>query len=89
MASSRATCWTCSRAGGQVAGGGRGGGDGALRYRMLEPIRQYARERLEASGRVYNVPTGEAERVRERHAQVLPGGGCRRGGSEGGRALIW
>ncbi|MDQ4042275.1 MAG: NB-ARC domain-containing protein, partial [Actinomycetota bacterium] len=35
--------------------------EGALRYRMLEPVRQYGLERLEASG--------EAERVRERHAQ--------------------
>lgn len=34
--------------------------DGSLRYRMLEPVRQYARERLEESG--------EKERVRERHA---------------------
>ncbi len=36
------------------------GEEGALRYRMLEPVRQYGRERLEESG--------EAERVRERHA---------------------
>ena len=35
--------------------------EGALRYRMLEPVRQYARERLEESG--------TAERVWERHAQ--------------------
>jgi hypothetical protein len=35
-------------------------GRGAVRYRMLEPIRQYGRERLELSG--------EIERVRERHA---------------------
>lgn len=35
-------------------------GEGALRYRMLEPARHYARERLEESG--------EAERVRKRHA---------------------
>jgi non-specific serine/threonine protein kinase len=34
--------------------------DGELRYRMLEPIRQYGRERLEASG--------EDEQTRERHA---------------------
>jgi predicted ATPase/DNA-binding SARP family transcriptional activator/DNA-binding CsgD family transcriptional regulator len=33
----------------------------ALRYRMLQPIRQYARERLEDSG--------EAQRVREQHAR--------------------
>ncbi len=32
-----------------------------LRYRMLEPVRQYARELLDKGG--------EAERVRERHAQ--------------------
>jgi predicted ATPase/DNA-binding SARP family transcriptional activator/DNA-binding CsgD family transcriptional regulator len=31
-----------------------------MRYRMLEPVRQYARERLEASG--------EADTVRQRHA---------------------
>ena len=36
------------------------GEHGALRYRMLEPIRQYAREKLEESG--------EAEAVRRRHA---------------------
>jgi predicted ATPase/DNA-binding CsgD family transcriptional regulator len=36
------------------------GSEDALRYRMLEPVRQYARELLEESG--------EAERVRERHA---------------------
>jgi DNA-binding CsgD family transcriptional regulator len=35
-------------------------GADALRYRMLEPIRQYAREKLEESG--------EAEAVRHRHA---------------------
>jgi predicted ATPase/DNA-binding SARP family transcriptional activator/DNA-binding CsgD family transcriptional regulator len=40
-----------------VAGPATGG---ALRYRMLEPIRQYAREALEESG--------EAEEVRARHA---------------------
>jgi predicted ATPase/DNA-binding SARP family transcriptional activator/DNA-binding CsgD family transcriptional regulator len=34
---------------------------GAVRYRMLEPIRQYAREKLEESG--------EAELVRDRHAE--------------------
>jgi non-specific serine/threonine protein kinase len=37
------------------------GEEGALRYRMLEPLRQYGRERLEESG--------EAQRVRERHAE--------------------
>jgi predicted ATPase/DNA-binding SARP family transcriptional activator/DNA-binding CsgD family transcriptional regulator len=37
------------------------GGDGALRYRMLEPVRQYAWERLEESA--------EGEQVRERHAR--------------------
>ncbi|MFI5047835.1 MAG: ATP-binding protein [Acidimicrobiia bacterium] len=36
------------------------GGDGRLRYRMLESIRQYAQERLEASGNL--------ETVRARHA---------------------
>jgi predicted ATPase/DNA-binding SARP family transcriptional activator/DNA-binding CsgD family transcriptional regulator len=40
-----------------VAGAATGG---AVRYRMLEPIRQYARQKLEESG--------EAEDVRERHA---------------------
>jgi len=34
--------------------------EGASRYRTLEPVRQYARERLDESG--------EAEQVRERHA---------------------
>jgi predicted ATPase/DNA-binding CsgD family transcriptional regulator len=38
----------------------RGSGDNAPRYRMLEPIRQYAQEKLEESG--------EAEAVRRRHA---------------------
>ena len=37
------------------------GEEGALRHRMLEPIRQYGRERLEESG--------EAQRVRKRYAQ--------------------
>jgi DNA-binding CsgD family transcriptional regulator len=37
------------------------GEEGALRHRMLEPIRQYGRERLEESG--------EAQRVRERHTE--------------------
>jgi len=37
------------------------GEEGALRYRMLEPLRQYGQERLEESG--------EAQRVRERHAE--------------------
>jgi predicted ATPase/DNA-binding NarL/FixJ family response regulator len=36
------------------------GPEGALRYRMLEPVRQYARERLEGSG--------EADAARRRHA---------------------
>jgi non-specific serine/threonine protein kinase len=35
--------------------------EGALRYRMLEPLRQYGQERLEEGG--------EAEQVRERHAR--------------------
>ena len=47
-------------AGGQVAGDGGGAAEGALRYRMLEPVRQYARERLEESG--------EADAVLRRHA---------------------
>jgi hypothetical protein len=37
------------------------GEEGALRHRMLEPIRQYGRERLKESG--------EAQRLRERHAE--------------------
>lgn len=37
------------------------GAEEALRYRMLEPVRQYAQEHLEESG--------EAERVRDRHAK--------------------
>ena len=37
------------------------GAEGELRYRMLEPVRQYGRERLGESG--------ETERVRERHLE--------------------
>jgi DDE superfamily endonuclease len=37
------------------------GEEGALRYRMLETLRQYGQERLEENG--------EAQRVRERHAE--------------------
>jgi predicted ATPase/DNA-binding SARP family transcriptional activator/DNA-binding CsgD family transcriptional regulator len=37
--------------------------EGALRYRMLEPVRQYARETLEGSG--------EAEVIRSRHAALF------------------
>ena len=36
---------------------------GRARYRLLEPVRQYARERLEESG--------EAEAVRRRHAEFF------------------
>jgi len=38
-------------------------GDGRVRYRLLEPVRQYARERLERSG--------EVEAVRRRHADFF------------------
>jgi predicted ATPase/DNA-binding SARP family transcriptional activator len=38
-------------------------GDGGMRYRLLEPVRQYAREKLEASG--------EAGAVRCRHADFF------------------
>lgn len=38
-------------------------GEGVLRYRMLEPVRQYAREKLEESG--------EAESLRSRHARFF------------------
>ena len=38
-------------------------GGGGVRYRMLEPIRQYAREKLEEGG--------EAEEVRRRHASFF------------------
>ena len=38
-------------------------GDGTLRYRLLEPVRQYARERFEEYG--------EAEKVRRRHAEFF------------------
>ncbi len=41
------------------------GGDGGLRYRMLEPIRQYAWEKLEESG--------ETELLRKRHAHYYLG----------------
>lgn len=37
--------------------------DGGMRYRLLEPVRQYAREKLEASG--------EAGAVRHRHADFF------------------
>jgi predicted ATPase/DNA-binding SARP family transcriptional activator/DNA-binding CsgD family transcriptional regulator/Flp pilus assembly protein TadD len=40
-----------------------GAQDGSVRYRMLEPIRQYARERLEESG--------EAETIHRRHAEFF------------------
>ncbi|HZC18117.1 MAG TPA: AAA family ATPase, partial [Rubrobacteraceae bacterium] len=36
-------------------------GDGGVRYRMLQPVRQYGQERLEESG--------EAEQARERHVR--------------------
>ena len=39
------------------------GREGALRYRMLEPIRQYGQERLEANG--------EADTIRRRHADFF------------------
>ena len=39
-------------------------GGGGVRYRMLEPIRQYAREKLEEGG--------EVEEVQSRHATLLP-----------------
>jgi predicted ATPase/DNA-binding SARP family transcriptional activator/DNA-binding CsgD family transcriptional regulator len=38
-------------------------GDGGARYRLLEPVRQYARERLEESG--------EADPFRHRHAEFF------------------
>ncbi len=47
---------------------------GALRYRMLEPVRQYAWEKLESdAAKMATVPVGraaipEGERVRKRHA---------------------
>jgi DNA-binding CsgD family transcriptional regulator len=44
-----------------VAGTSSPGEEGALRYRMLEPVRQYGQERLEESG--------EAGQVREWHAK--------------------
>jgi predicted ATPase/DNA-binding SARP family transcriptional activator len=39
--------------------------DGSIRYRMLEPIRQYASHRL--------AETGEAEEMRQRHASLFLG----------------
>jgi predicted ATPase len=39
------------------------GTDGAMRYRMLEPVRQYAEQRL--------VAAGEAELIRDRHAALF------------------
>jgi len=41
----------------------RGGEQGDVRYRMLEPVRQYAREKLEEGG--------EAEEARRRHADFF------------------
>ena len=41
----------------------RGSDEGGVRYRMLEPIRQYAQEKLEERG--------EAEEVRRRHAALF------------------
>src|SRR5215207_7191457 len=38
-------------------------GSGGVRYRMLEPLRQYAREKLEEDG--------EAEKIRRRHAEFF------------------
>jgi non-specific serine/threonine protein kinase len=43
------------------------GEEGVLRCRMLEPVRQYGREKLEAAAETAARP--EAERVRERHAR--------------------
>ncbi|MBA3472588.1 MAG: tetratricopeptide repeat protein, partial [Rubrobacter sp.] len=48
-----------------VVAGATPGGD--LRYRMLEPVRQYGRERLEAAAETAARP-GEAEAARRRHA---------------------
>jgi tetratricopeptide (TPR) repeat protein len=42
---------------------------GALRYRMLEPVRQYAREKLESAARMAAGPEETEQRVRERHAR--------------------
>ena len=50
---------------------------GETRYRQLETVRQYAWGKLEESG--------EAERIRRRHAEYLPGAG-RRGGAGSQRA---
>ncbi len=41
----------------------RGSDQGGMRYRLLEPIRQYAQEKLEQSG--------ESEEVRQRHAYLF------------------
>ncbi|HVK01937.1 MAG TPA: tetratricopeptide repeat protein, partial [Armatimonadaceae bacterium] len=48
---------------GEGGDSGSGGGVGSMRYRMLETIRQYAREKLDESG--------EAEATAERHAQFF------------------
>jgi predicted ATPase/DNA-binding SARP family transcriptional activator/DNA-binding NarL/FixJ family response regulator len=44
-----------------IVSGGSPESEGALRYRMLEPVRQYAREKLEESGK--------AEAARQRHSE--------------------
>ncbi len=43
------------------------GPEGALRYRMLEPVRQYGQERLEAVARMA-AASEEVEATRRRHA---------------------
>jgi predicted ATPase len=43
------------------------GQEGALRYRMLEPVRQYGQERLEAVARMA-AASEEVEATRRRHA---------------------
>ena len=61
MALGRMTSWISLTAGGQVVGDAEDGEhDGAFRYTMLEPVRQYAREKLRESG--------EEDAVQGRHA---------------------
>ena len=53
---------------------------GEYRYRLLETIRQYARERL--------AEAGETARLEARHRTVVPGRGRGRRPAGGGRALL-
>ena len=65
----------------QVEGGRQPGGRRQVRYRLLEPIRQYAWERLQT--------TGEDEQVRHLHAAYYLALAEREGELEGARQVEW